>query len=104
MSVPNLPRSSSHTSVGTMKTAYDQIKQVAEIINQSFRNKEARERVVDIASRVKGKDTFSTILVTPSRLFIRDGILFKRYNNVRKQIGRAVQQECRDRSRMPSSA
>src|SRR5450631_3384262 len=35
---------------------------------------------------------------TRHRMFI--GLL----NTTRKQIGRAVQQECRDRSRMPSSA
>eukprot|EP00456_Euglypha_rotunda_P020308 TRINITY_DN17785_c0_g2_i1.p1 TRINITY_DN17785_c0_g2~~TRINITY_DN17785_c0_g2_i1.p1 ORF type:complete len:105 (+),score=19.27 TRINITY_DN17785_c0_g2_i1:102-416(+) len=92
------------------------LKKVNAGMNEEIKKAKIRQQVLEVQSQFK--DPIS--LVTPSRYFVRKGTLrdgstnadyeFILFNDlllqasVISEIGRAVQQECRDRSRMPSSA
>jgi hypothetical protein len=61
-----------------IRTPLSAIEAIANDINESFRKKEARAKVIEIAEHMEGLEEE---LVTPHRIFIRDGPLDKKYNN-----------------------
>src|SRR5437773_1620602 len=57
-----------------------------------------------LAGQIGRLITISTTPVIAGDSFEMDAVGALRLSPLRREIGRAVQQECRDRSRMPSSA
>ena len=67
----------------SLKDAITSFSKVATEINESIRDKEARDRVVTCSRHVEG---LPYDLVTPARRHIKDSALIKRYNNAKFKL------------------
>lgn len=77
--------------VDSLVKAMTQVKRVADDINLSFRRREQREKVAQIAARIS-KDASGLLareqLVTSSRYYVYEGPLFKRYSKNSKHLSK----------------
>eukprot|EP00456_Euglypha_rotunda_P081515 TRINITY_DN7963_c0_g1_i3.p1 TRINITY_DN7963_c0_g1~~TRINITY_DN7963_c0_g1_i3.p1 ORF type:complete len:141 (+),score=8.67 TRINITY_DN7963_c0_g1_i3:184-606(+) len=67
---------------------------------------ESETTTLDGGANASGSDSAEVVVQRPSLLLSKEAISASKASNssIFFEIGRAVQQECRDRSRMPSSA
>lgn len=71
--------------VASIHAALELIESVASDINASFSRGESRAKLLSLAAHIEGIPD-SDPLLTPHRLYIRDGPLTKRYNNSRLKL------------------
>jgi len=73
------------SSLLDIKEAYDKIKRVATGINESLHQKEAQMQVLKIQQMFE-KDSRYIDLVTPTRQFVKEGVLKKKFSKFTRQM------------------